>query len=673
MKGSLLVLLFAVELFSVSASSESKRPEPPLQIEVEEDDDFYIPTSRSFPTPPAPTPVKETFIPTTQVLSRKRSSSEISHAEPFTSPLESPQFNIGSSNEANGRGSTNSSENLRLTHRRPATARRSSSMDSNDEAKSPRKPKSSKAKPKASKSPKSAAESPGSGIGSNPSSVTSDSLDASYSGIIHQADYIKIYSFINDPINRPASTNKHFSKFECAHFTPQMQSELLEAAMRNGKESMISYLLKFGFRFQLSPIKEEVKDSFKNLLIDSKKKTSSEFKTVFLDCDPEGFMKLFIATDEKFPASGLLDVFIAILKTVDGSVDSEAIQLAADCAADLHSLSFFEALFDSDLMIRMISREKLIHMFSKKPESSELALYRRLLTAVVKDRKITPPFAPNLLAFAVQLTKKDATLKSNFFNAIVQNRIMESVFDWEHFTEAIVVALSSKQFNIVHFILSQSNGFKNSHNIFRYVSNSEFVNIIGTHANAAVLGMFLHATTHDGTTMLVSDLGLVQIYLRAIKTGNIEVVEYVLKNGYFDLNDRFSGHSIFNVALNNGQFALARYLIKVFNYSIFDSDTPQLNPSWGGGDSLLYLAPTEKNIPMFRLLLKLGANPNTRTAKSEEKIIYGSIKAGSVEITRLLLQYKCTFNAEKAQKFNTSSKSAEISKVLEMFPLNQTQ
>lgn len=450
-------------------------------------------------------------------------------------------------------------------------------------------------------------------------------------------------------------------------FTSEMQNELLDLAMNHMKDSAMTSLLNFGIRF--NDFNESIKESFKNWINDTKKK-SYTFRSVFLDCDPIGLMRLYIFTHDQYPHSGILANFGLLLKSIDGSVDPEAIQLAAQEAAELQSLPFFRALFDSDLMLRMIGPAKLLKLFSRKRDF-EYFQYEALLLDVTKDRKLTPPFTRSLVVSAA-----DAKCLE-FFQAASDHLI--TIFDWDHIINAVGAALFHKNYKIIEIILSKR-GYKSPQNRFRMLFENFFCELIANNANEYIFEVLLNTVIYDGTTMLISDASLINIYLLAATHGNIEIIDYLLRMKYFDLNDRFDQRSIFRIALENCHFNLAIHLIRIHNYSIFDSDTPHYNPPALGGDSLIYVARSDSTCKMFRLLLRLGANPNAMVAtdsspnSTPEKLIYYCIKSGFLILTRLLLKYKCTYNVEKAISYNISPKSAEMAVILfKEYKQNQIQ
>jgi hypothetical protein len=429
--------------------------------------------------------------------------------------------------------------------------------------------------------------------------------------------------------------------------------DLMITCMQNKKEANLKHMLLSGFRFNFS---EELRDydinAFFQAIVDGK----VDFLNLLLDTDPVGATKLLVAAFNAYPNAKVLENLKACLKKSGTTIDSGAIQLAAETAADLQSVAAFKVFFDSELMAIMIPRTKLLKLFSSAaPATKSDSTFRNLLTSINNERRLTSPFEMNLLSQAA------SEGNMNFLLAVEP---FLNIFSWDVVLQAITIALKNDNYNFVDILL-RTNIYERADFLFRLVSESVFVETVGKYANYEIIDKLTKATYRDGMNLMVVDLNLMRICMRAAENGNIEVIDYFLANRFFDLSTRFKGKSIFRIALENGRTDLVKFMIKVFGYDIHDSDTPTVNPPENGGDSLIYTA-RNSHAELFLYLLRLGANPNAKVNHegSELNLIYWCIMKGQDKIVKHLLDFNCEFDAELAATYNvepgTMSKIEEL-------------
>ena len=421
--------------------------------------------------------------------------------------------------------------------------------------------------------------------------------------------------------------------------SPEMSHELVLTCIDNLKATCAKYMLSKGYRLILNPPSEKVVDVVHRTIEENK----LEFLlTTLLDLDPAGTIKLInlILVKYNFIFSTILEKFKKALQKADTSIDPEAIQLAAETAAELKAIRIFIVIFESGLMVRMIPSGKLLTLLSDPRTEKTDVFYPRILFYIINDRKVATPFDLNILSFAA--------LEGNYdFLDVVEPFLGQ--FSWDIIIQAITFALKRGHLSFAEILLRTSN-YSSCDLVFRLVSQEVFVTTVASHANAEVMARLVNAVINEGRTMLVVDLNLMKIYMRAAKVGNIEVVEFLLRGEYFTLNARFNGKSIFRIALENGQFNLARYMIKTLRYNIFDTYTPTINPGNLGGDSLIYVA-NDSNIDMFSYLLRLGANPNARVLDDSGKLtslLLWCVEKDQVLLVKQLIEHGAKFDLNEA-------------------------
>lgn len=429
-------------------------------------------------------------------------------------------------------------------------------------------------------------------------------------------------------------------QFEIDRIPADFSHELIMDALSILKENNLKYLFGVGHRLMLDPPSDEVVSAFVKVIISDKK-----FDFVFtslLDLDPVGFVKLLKAADGQFNNSGVLESFERALKKTGISNDPEAISLAAETAANLKAFNIFRIIYESGLIVRAVPKSSLMTMFSI-PGPKDEASFSRLLHQIVSDRKIIPPFELNLLS--------QAAIDGNYdFLDAVEPHL--ALFSWEIVLQSIAFALKRGHLSFVEILLG-TNSYSNCDYAFRLVSQDEFISAIGTFANTEIISKLVNTVYRNGTTMLISDLFVIKIHIKAVQSGNLEVVGFLLRDGYISIDSRFKGKSTFRMALENGHIILASHMIKEFNYSITDSDTPTMNPVARGGDSLIYVA-DNKHADFFAFLLRLGANPNAVIIHEEKplSLVYWCILNGQDLIVKELLRHGCDFNMEMVDKYN---------------------
>lgn len=441
--------------------------------------------------------------------------------------------------------------------------------------------------------------------------------------------------------------NTKIANYKGEDVSQALSHDLLIASIHNGKESNTRNLLIKGFRLALGDNVISQTDS--NAMIQAITANKIEFISLLLDTDPVGTIRLLDITIRRYPLHNVGNHFRNALEKNSDSVDTDAIQLAAETAANLSSLELFGGLFDSDLMTRMVPTSSLVTLFSFKPRDDQVGLFRTLLDRVNKDRKLTAPFELSLLSQAAL---------TNSFNFLIAVEPHLSIFGWNVVIQALEIALTRKFYTFAH-ILFGTNNYALCDYIFRLVPENKFLAAVGTYANTEIIGKVVNAVYRDGTTMLESDLGLMKIYVTAIQKGNIEVVDYFLRQGYFDLNMRFNKKSTFRMALENGQIALVNYLIKECGYNLNDSDTQTVNPSHLGGDSLIYIA-KDKYASTFEYLLRLGASPYVRVLHEKEgrmiSLLDWCIINGQKKLVKLLSAHDCRLFGSSAISLNNLNK-----------------
>lgn len=422
----------------------------------------------------------------------------------------------------------------------------------------------------------------------------------------------------------------------------EVSHELMITCMRSKKEANLKHMLSNGFKFNF---RDETRESDIRALIQAIVDEKVDFLSLFLDVYPVDATKLLIAAFNTSPNSKVLETLKNCLKKSGGTIDSGAILLAAETAADLQSIPVFNVIFESDMMTTMISRTKLLKLFSiiVPASASQVETFRTLLSNINKERRLTSPFEMNLLS---QAAAEDNML---FLSAIEP---CLNIFSWDYVLQAINIALNRSNYDFVDILL-RTNNYGKPDFLFRLVTETVFTETVGKLANYTIIDKLANATYRDGMNLMVVDLNLMRICMRAAENGNIEVIDYLLQNGYFDLNTRFKNKSIFRIALENGQDDLVKFLIKEYGYSINDSDTPTVNPGAQGGDSLIYTA-RNSHAELFHYLLRLGANPNAKVNHNgkELNLIYWCIMKGQDQIVKLLLDFNCNFDPEVAASYN---------------------
>ena len=417
--------------------------------------------------------------------------------------------------------------------------------------------------------------------------------------------------------------------------------ELMIACMQNKKEVNLKHMLKRGYRFSFidgEPAKDDIL-----AFIQAIKDEKTDFIRFFLDSDPVGAIKLMDAAYKASPLSKVVDTLVDVLKKSGSVIDPGAIQLAAETAADLKSITLFKVIYDSDLMVSMIPRSKLLNLFSCPPEDDDADHFKMLLVDINGERRLTSPFEFNLLSQAAIDGRLD-------FLKAIENCL--SIFSWDVVIQAMNFALKKKNYNFVDILL-RFNAYSNPDFLFRLVSEIEFTKSVGEFANNEIIDKLTNAVYRDGMNLLIVDLNLMRICMRAAEFGNIEVIDYLLRNGYFDFDTHFNCKSIFRIALENGRTDLVKYLIRVFRYSIFDSDTLTINPAQFGGDSLIYTA-RNSHAELFDYLLRLGANPNAKVNNNGTllNLVYWCMMTGQDKIVKLLLDFNCELDPSIAISYN---------------------
>lgn len=437
----------------------------------------------------------------------------------------------------------------------------------------------------------------------------------------------------------------------------EVTNELIIDCIENAKWSILKYLISKGYRMKLDPPAIEVVSAYHKLMVEGKYDSLTE---TLLDTDPVGTIKLIHQSHLNFSQSKMLEKFKKSLQKSGISLDPEAVQLAAETAADLKALEIFQIIYESDLMVRMIPSSKLLEMFTCPTESFEE--YSYLLHRIINERKLVAPFKMNILSLAAMEGKYE-------FLDVVEPHL--KIFTWDIVLQAICFALKAGKLSFAEILL-RTNKYSKCENLHRLVKIDEFIRVVAKYANQEIIHRIYHAVYQGENVMLLSDLSLTKIFLQAAREGNIEVVEYFCVNGIFYLGTRFGGRSVFRIALESKQFDLARYMIRVLNYDINDSDTPTINHPDFGGDSLIYVA-ENSSIEMFSYLLRLGANPNVQVLDSNGRLIplvYWCIAKGQDLLVKELLKHKCQIDRHFAIKMNSNvEKRDKISQILaEAFP-----
>ena len=401
--------------------------------------------------------------------------------------------------------------------------------------------------------------------------------------------------------------------------------ELMITCMLRKKQANLKHMLGSGYRFSFNDesIGGDVHAFMQAIVCDK-----VGFLELFLDVDPVGATKLIVAAYKSSPHSQVLDKLKLALKKGGPNIDSGAIQLAAETAADLQSIAVFNVIFESELMISMIPGTKLLNLFS----SSEVPSFINVFTNIINERRLISPFEMNLLSQAAEEGNM------NFLKAVEP---FLNIFSWDVVIQAVCIALKKEDYNFVDVLLRTST-YSKADFLFRFVPETVFVDIVGKFANYEIIDKLTKATCRDDMNLVIVDLNLMRICMRAAEHGNIEVIDYFLAEGYFDLNTRFKGKSIFRIALENGQTDLVKFMIKVHGFSIYDSDTPTVNPPQNGGDSLIYTA-RNSHADLFLYLLRLGANPNVKVIYDgkETSLITWCVVKGHDKIVGHLVDFKC--------------------------------
>lgn len=406
--------------------------------------------------------------------------------------------------------------------------------------------------------------------------------------------------------------------------------ELMITCMLNKNGVNLKHMLNSGYRFAFSDeTRENDVIAFIQAILDDK----VDFLGLFLDVDPVGATSLLVAAFNTSPHSKVLEKLKNCLKKNGAAIDSGAIQLAAETAADLHSIAIFNVIFESKLMISMIPGTKLLHLFA----DNDCQSFRKLFISIINERELSLPYEMNLLS--------QAAAEGNMKFLLTIEPYLNN-FSWDVVLQAISIALKKEDYNFVDVLL-RTNTYSKPDFLFRLVPELVFVDLVGKFANYEIIDKLTKATCHEGMNLVIADLNLMRICMRAAAHGNIEVIDYFLGNDYFDLSTRFKGKSIFRIALENGQSDLVMFLINVYGYSIYDSDTPTVNPSQNGGDSLIYTA-RNSHAHLFLYLLRLGANPNVKVYYNGRlmNLINWCKINGQDEIVKHLMEFKCELMEE---------------------------
>lgn len=432
-----------------------------------------------------------------------------------------------------------------------------------------------------------------------------------------------------------------------AHNIPfEDASELLVTAVKNGKDSYAKLMISKGFKFSTStPENTTAAGQAFSKAIDFKK---TEFIPALIDFDPETSVKLIdFAMASSYSYSKLvLDSVKAVLTKSSASIDHEAFQHMAECAAQAKSIELVNLILESNVLNKMISSRSLVVLFSDHKRNSQ-ANYRALLQLILNERCITPPFAVNILLQAAEDNNMD------FVDAIEPHL---GLFNWAVVVKALDICLKRRQYYFADILL-RSNSYSKSNSVFSLCSRETLLDTIAKSANAEILGRLVSTFYYDNRTLLLSDDCLRRICVGACYAGNVEVVDYFITGNYFNLSMRFKGKSILRMALESGNSNLAKHLIKYYGADIiFDSNTPAYNPSQSGGDSLIYVA-VNQEIDMFKYLLKLGANPNAQVRHDDKttiNLVYWAIQHGQDLIVKALLDAGCQIDLTYARFLNAN-------------------
>jgi ankyrin repeat protein len=126
-----------------------------------------------------------------------------------------------------------------------------------------------------------------------------------------------------------------------------------------------------------------------------------------------------------------------------------------------------------------------------------------------------------------------------------------------------------------------------------------------------------------------------QQLLEGAKAGTMQHVEEALQKG---------------ANINAQEFTSYKVIIKVYHehggpagWQGAEVDTPVEKKDFVGKTALMY-AVYQKNLPMAKMLLAKGANPNIVNQADKKNALYYAVEQGNVEMVKLLLENKAILN-----------------------------